>query len=120
MAFLVPRWPGGRGTDSGATHAWHACSGVGPPERPVLLGAYHHLVAPSDGRVQVSRLTSLSSPLFTSSCQWIGIGIGVWQGFGVAVGERDVGGGVDSRGLASCLSCLNYQLLTIKIFALLK
>ena len=49
------------------------------------------------------RRTSLSSPLFTSSCQWIGIRIRVWQGFGVAVGSMlRARGGPDIIGKVWC------------------
>ncbi len=32
-------------------------------------------------------LTSRSRPAFTSSCQWMGMAMGVWQGLGMAVGS---------------------------------
>ncbi len=35
----------------------------GPPERPVLLGAYHHAVAPSDGRAQGDLLQNAESDI---------------------------------------------------------
>ena len=52
------------------------------------------------------RRTSLSSPLFTSSCQWIGIG--VWEGFGVAVGSMwRARGGPDIIDKVWCSQMLN-------------
>ena len=66
-----------------------------PPEGPVLLGADDHSVAPSVRGPQGDLLEDSQADVpvqaaLTSSCQWMGIGIGVWHGgCGVDVqGER--------------------------------
>ena len=80
-----------------------------PPEGPVLLGADDHSVAPSVRVVprgtcsKTPRRTSLSKPALTPSCQWMGIGIGVWHGFSVAIGSMfRVRGGPDIMGRVWC------------------
>ena len=79
-----------------------------PPRGPLLLGAYHHPVAPSYGVPKgtfssTHNATSQSSPFLTSSCQCIGTGMGLWQGLGVAVGSIDsVRGGPDIMGSGWC------------------
>ena len=40
----------------------------GPPERPVLLGAYDHSVAPSDGRVQGDLLQHAKADVSIQAC----------------------------------------------------
>ena len=66
------------------------------PETPVLLGADHHAVAPSvqgsqGDLLQHAQADIFANPAFTSSCQWMGMLVGVWQGLGCGVdaqGER--------------------------------
>ena len=72
----------------------------GPPERPVLLGAYHHLVAPSDGCAQGDLLKHAEADVSVQSTlhlllpvdRYLGSGCGRVLGwlFGLC-GEQEVG-----------------------------
>ena len=63
----------------------------GPPERPVLLGAYHHAVAPSDGCTQGDLLQHAKADVPVEACLHLilpmnGDGNGGVAGFGDRVG----------------------------------
>ena len=64
-----------------------------PPQGPVLLGAYHHPVAPSYWGPQGDLFQHPQGDVsvLTSSCQCTGTGIGLWQGLVGSI-ERAKGG----------------------------
>ena len=84
----------------------------GPPERPVLLGAYDHSIAPSvrghqEDLLQDSEADIPVKAAFTSSCQCMGMAMGVWWGLGVAAGSMlRLSGGPDIMGRVWCSQTL--------------